>query len=65
MVFLIFVVIFSEIEDKSEYVIGLKLKVFSDWFIKIMVSGNLDIIFLVFIREYVLYVEELWKDVVI
>ncbi|GAB2291231.1 Extra-large guanine nucleotide-binding protein 2 [Dionaea muscipula] len=47
---------------KNIYSIGPRLKTFSDWLIQITVSGDLDIIIPASTREYVQYVEELWKD---
>ncbi|KAK9691143.1 hypothetical protein RND81_09G178700 [Saponaria officinalis] len=51
-----------EIQAKTDYSLGPKLKAFSDWVINAMVSGNLDKIFPAATRENALYVEELWKD---
>ncbi|GAV75070.1 G-alpha domain-containing protein [Cephalotus follicularis] len=49
-------------DDKTIYSIGPRLKVFSDWLLKVMESGNLEIIFPAASREYAPFVEELWKD---
>ncbi|KAL5987180.1 hypothetical protein ACLOJK_041177 [Asimina triloba] len=55
----------DESNDRTIYTIGPRLKAFSDWLLKVMVSGNLEAIFPAATREYAPLVEELWKDAAI
>ncbi|KAG5010176.1 hypothetical protein JHK82_018798 [Glycine max] len=52
----------SDDVETTLYSIGSRLKAFSDWLLKYMVSGNLDTIFPAATREYGPMVEGLWKD---
>ncbi|KAL7193189.1 hypothetical protein ACSBR2_024907 [Camellia fascicularis] len=52
-------------DGKTIYSICPRLKAFSDWLLKIMVSGNLEAIFPAASREYEPFVEELWNNAAI
>ena len=52
----------ENVDTTTPYSIGQRLKGFSDWLLKCMLSGNMDAIFPAAIREYGPMVEELWRN---
>lgn len=55
----------SQVNNKTIYSIGPRLKAFSDWLFKVMVSGNLESMIPAATRDYAPFVEELWRDAAI
>ncbi|CAK7329772.1 unnamed protein product [Dovyalis caffra] len=51
----------GQIDSKTIYSIGPRLKDFSDWLLQVMVSGNLESM-IPEAHKYAPYVEELWRD---
>lgn len=49
-------------DGKTIFSVCPRLKAFSDWLLKVMVSGNLEVIFPAATREYAPLVEELWNN---
>lgn len=52
-------------DGKTIFSVCPRLKAFSDWLLKVMVSGNLEVIFPAATREYAPLVEELWNNAAI
>ena len=52
----------DQLERKTAYSLGLKLKGFADWLLQVVASGNFEIIFPAATRVYTQLVEELLKD---
>uniref|UniRef100_A0A6M2E9D7 Extra-large guanine nucleotide-binding protein 1-like n=1 Tax=Populus davidiana TaxID=266767 RepID=A0A6M2E9D7_9ROSI len=52
----------GQIDRKTIYSVGPRVKAFSDWLLQVIVSGNLETIFPAAAREYAPLVEELWRD---
>ncbi|XP_068655619.1 extra-large guanine nucleotide-binding protein 1-like isoform X2 [Aristolochia californica] len=52
-------------DARTLYSVSPRLKAFSDWYLKVMASGNLEDISSAATREYTPSVEELWKDAAI
>ncbi|XP_058724102.1 extra-large guanine nucleotide-binding protein 1-like [Vicia villosa] len=52
----------ENVDTTTPYSIGQRLKGFSDWLLKCMLSGNMDAIFPAAIREYGPMVEDLWRN---
>lgn len=51
--------------EQNIYSICPRLKAFSDWLLKVMVSGNLEAIFPASAREYAPLIEEMWSSTAI
>lgn len=58
----IFLVETGDTDERNGYFIESRLKIFSDWLLKAMASGNLEAIFPAASREYAPLVEKLWRD---
>ncbi|KAL9391525.1 hypothetical protein Peur_015445 [Populus x canadensis] len=52
----------GQIDCKTIYSIGPRLKAFSDWLLQVIASGNLESMIPAAAREYAPFVEELWRD---
>lgn len=52
----------NQLECKTTYSLGPKLKGFADWLLQVVVSGNFETIFPAATRVYAQLVEELLKD---
>ncbi|KAF9684247.1 hypothetical protein SADUNF_Sadunf04G0098100 [Salix dunnii] len=52
----------DQIDHKTIYSFGPRLKAFSDWLLKVIASGNLESMIPAAACEYGPYVEELWRD---
>lgn len=60
--YLVSTYITGQIDCKTIYSIGPRLKAFSDWLLQVIASGNLESMIPAAAREYAPFVEELWRD---
>lgn len=49
-------------QETTIYSIGQRLKSFEEWLLKVMTSGNLEVMIPAATREYAQYIEDLWND---
>lgn len=60
--YLVSTYITDQIDRKTIYSFGPRLKAFSDWLLQVIASGNLESMIPAAACEYGPYVEELWRD---